>query len=136
MNFYTLKENDDINTVCEKFQITKKELLKMNGMIDENLIRSGREIKVPNINPNYFNTYVIEKGDSLYKIARMYNINPELLASMNGLNMEDYIYPNQELLIPKNGYSYYITKDGDTLNLVASMFKTNVPNLLNDNETI
>ena len=79
---------------------------------------------------------MIEKGDSLYAIARKYNINPELLASMNGLNMEDYIYPGQELLIPKNGYSYYITKEGDTLGLVSSMFKTNIPSLLNDNSTV
>ena len=55
---------------------------------------------------------------------------------MNGLNMEDYIYPNQEILIPKNNYSYYITKDGDSLDNVATMFKTNVPNLLKDNKTI
>ena len=75
-------------------------------------------------------------GDTLYKIARKYNINPELLASMNGLNMDDYIYPNQEILIPKSNYSYYITKEGDSLNTVATMFKTNIPNLLQDNQTI
>ena len=85
---------------------------------------------------NYFNTYTVEKGDSLYAIARKYNINPELLATMNGLEMEDYIYPNQNLLIPKSGYSYYITKEGDTLNNVASMFKTNIANILNDNNII
>ena len=55
---------------------------------------------------------------------------------MNGLNMEDYIYPNEEILIPKNNYSYYITKQGDTLNIVAEMFKTNIPNLLENNRTI
>lgn len=55
---------------------------------------------------------------------------------MNGLNMEDYIYPNEEILIPKNNYSYYITKEGDTLNIVAGMFKTNIPNLLENNRTI
>ncbi len=85
---------------------------------------------------NYFNTYTVEKGDSLYAIARKYNINPELLATMNGLEMEDYIYPNQNLLIPKSGYSYYITKEGDTLNNVASMFKTNIADVLNDNNII
>lgn len=85
---------------------------------------------------SYFNTYVIEKGDSLYGIARKYNINPELLASMNGLMMDDYIYPNQEILIPKSGYSYYITKSGDTLKLVSDMFNSDVNSLLKDNDTI
>ncbi len=50
--------------------------------------------------------------------------------------MEDYIYPEQEILIPKSGYSYYITKEGDTLNTVCSMFKINIMDLLKDNHTI
>ena len=75
---------------------------------------------VPKNNQNYFNYYTVEKGDSLYAISRRYNINPELLAGLNGLSMEDYIYPNQEILIPKSGFSYYITKEGDTIDLVAS----------------
>lgn len=41
----------------------------------------------------YFEYYTIKKGDSLYKIAKTYNINPSLLASMNGFDMNDYIYP-------------------------------------------
>ena len=50
---------------------------------------------------NKFEYYTISKGDSLYGIARRYNINPELLAGLNGLSMDDYIYPDQEILIPK-----------------------------------
>ncbi len=53
-----------------------------------------------------------------------YNINPTLLAAVNGLSETDYIYPKQEILIPKSGYSYYITNDGDTLGIVAEKFVT------------
>ena len=95
----------------------------------------NRAIK-PQNNQNYFNYYIIEKGDSLYKIAREYNINPELLASINGLSMEDYIYPKQQILIPKSGYSFYITKDGDTLDLVADKFKITSEELLKKNGVI
>ena len=51
----------------------------------------------PSNKQNYYNYYTIEKGDSLYSIARRYNINPELLAGLNGLSMQEYIYPGQEL---------------------------------------
>lgn len=74
-------------------------------------------------NNNYFTYYTIEKGDNLYEIARKYNINPKLLAAINGIKDNEYIYPNQELLIPKSGYSYYITAEGDTLSGVSSAFK-------------
>ena len=85
------------------------------------------------VSQDFFNVYVIEKGDNLYKIAREYNINPVLLAALNGLNNDDYIYPNQELLIPKNGYSYYITAEGDTIDLVADKFNTTKDDVMKNN---
>ena len=94
------------------------------------------ELIVPSNSKDYFNYYVVEKGDSLYAIARKYNINPELLASLNGLNMDDYIYPNQQILIPKNGYSYYITADGDTIDEVIKVFNTDMNKFLKENPTI
>lgn len=84
----------------------------------------------------YFTFYTIESGDNLYAIAKKYNINPKLLAAINGIKDNEYIYPGQELLIPKGGYSYYITGEGDTLNGVADAFRTDLRNLLNFNETI
>jgi hypothetical protein len=55
---------------------------------------------------------------------------------LNGLNMDDYIYPNQVLLLPVGNYSYYITKDGDTLDLVSDLFKKSKDQLIKENETI
>lgn len=84
----------------------------------------------------YFEYYTIDKGDNLYKIGKMYNINPNLLASLNGLDINDYIYPGQVLLIPNQNYSYYITKEGDTLELVSKTFNISKDKLLKDNDTI
>lgn len=84
----------------------------------------------------YFTYYTIKKGDNLYEIARNYNINPKLLAAINGIKENEYIYPNQELLIPKSGFSYYITAEGDTLKEVSKAFKTTPEKLMNYNETI
>ena len=50
--------------------------------------------------------------------------------------MDDYIYPNQVILLPVSNYSYYITKDGDTIDMVADMFKKNKEMLIKENETI
>lgn len=89
-----------------------------------------------NVNQNYFDFYKIEKGDTLYAIGRRYNINPSLLASLNGLNLEDYIYPGEEILIPKNNYSYYLTAEGDTLTSVANMFNVDKEKLIKENGVI
>lgn len=87
---------------------------------------------LPN-NNSYFEYYTIKKGDTLYDIARRYNINPDLLSSLNGLNNDDYIYPEQTILIPKSNYSYYITKKGDTLEGVANIFNISSDELLKNN---
>ncbi len=88
------------------------------------------------MNNTYFNYYTIEKGDNLYEIARRYNINPKLLAAVNGIDNNEYIYPGQEIMIPKSGYSYYITGEGDTLDGVAKAFKTTKENVMRFNEAI
>ena len=87
-------------------------------------------------NGTYFTYYTIEKGDNLYDISRRYNINPKLLAAINGIKDDEYIYPGQELMIPKSGYSYYITGEGDTLSGVAGAFRTDIANLTRLNSTI
>ena len=89
-----------------------------------------------NNNNSYFTYYTIEAGDNLYEIAKKYNVNPKLLAAINGIKDNEYIYPNQELMIPKSGYSYYITAEGDTLSGGASAFKTSPEAMLNYNRTI
>ena len=85
---------------------------------------------------DYFDYYTIKKGDNLYQISKKYNVNPSLLAVLNGLNINDYIYPDQVIMIPRSNYAYYIIKEGDTLNLVAETFNTSTNSLLKYNPTI
>ena len=93
------------------------------------------DIKLNN-KEGYFDYYSIKTGDSIYGISKKYNINPELLISLNGLNENDYIYPGQVLLIPKSNYSYYITKSGDTLKEVTNILNVSLDKMLKDNKTI
>ena len=67
----------------------------------------------------YYYIYEIKKGDTLYKLSKEFNVNTMLLSELNGLNIDDYIYPGQMVLIPKKDVSYYITKEGDTLKLIS-----------------
>ncbi len=133
---YLIKSGEDISDIAKKFNTKESIIMELNNIPFPDMIRAGKEIIVPINKEKYFDYYTIKKGDSLYAIARAYNVNPDLLAILNGINKEDYIYPNQEILIPKNNYSYYVTKDGDTLNIVANKFNQNSRDLLDNNETI
>ena len=94
------------------------------------------DIIVPKNKEKYYEMYTVEKGDSLYKIGKEHNVNPQLLESLNGLEEDDYIYPGQDILIPKKEYSYYITKDGDTLENVIKIFNTTKEDFYKNNFTI
>ncbi len=84
----------------------------------------------------FFDKYIAQKGDSLYQIAMKNNINYKLLAQLNGLNINDYIYPNQEILIPKKDVKYYITADGDTLESITNGLGAKLATLLYQNRKI
>ena len=85
---------------------------------------------------DFYTTYEIKKGDTLYQISKNYNVNTKLLAELNGINMDDYIYPGQTLLVPKKNVSYYITKEGDTLREVRDIFDVSEYDIINQNRTV
>ena len=88
------------------------------------------------IDTPFYSYYIIKSGDTLYKIAREFDMNPKLIAELNGLKLDDYIYPNETLKIPKKGVQYYITKDDDTLKEVSKIFGKKEMDLVSQNETI
>lgn len=133
---YLIKTGENISSIAKKFNTTENIIMDLNNIPFPDMIRAGKEIIVPINKEKYFEYYTIKKGDTLYGIAREYNINPDLLALLNGLNSEDYIYPNQEILIPKSNYSYYVTKEGDTIDIVSKKFNQSSSVLLDNNETI
>lgn len=133
---YRVKSNDSIEDIAKMFRTNKEFLVDLNNLSYEETLREGMDLIVPKNKEKYFDTYTINKGDSLYGISRKYNINPNLLAAINGLNLDDYIYPNQVIMLPVSGYSYYVTAEGDTLNSVSDIFKKNIQEVVKENETI
>ena len=73
------------------------------------------------------------RSKALYTLSGLYHGTEALI---NGLNLDDYIYPGQTILIPKKNVSYYITKDGDTLNELSGVFEKDLSDIVNQNETI
>lgn|SRR5574344_440787 len=130
---YVVKQSDTLDSIANQFGTTVQNIMDINNIAYKDMIRADSEIIVPINKEEYFTAYTINQGDNLYQIAKKYNINPTLLAAINGLNENDYIYPKQEILIPKSGYSYYIVNDGDTLEIVAEKFGVQQSKLLDLN---
>ena len=133
---YLIKRGEDIDVLAKKFATNPSVLMEINNIPFPDYFREGKEIIVPVNKEKYFEYYTIKKGDSLYKIAREKNLNPELLALLNGLDNDDYIYPNQEIMLPKSNYSYYVTAEGDTFDMVTKKFNVDKNTFIKENEII
>ena len=75
--------------------------------------------------------YIVKKGDSLYKIARLYNTTIEELKKLNNLT-SDVLKIGQKLLIaePLADEDIYIVQKGDTLYSIATKLSTTVNELM------
>jgi spore germination protein len=131
---YDIKDGDTLESIAYMYDITVQDIKNING--DVSNFRAGGNLIVPKKRNAYFDTYSIKKGDSLYAISKEYGLSPNLLAGLNGLNLNDYIYPGDSIMVPKNGVSVYITAQGDTVDSVIRGMNANRDVFLKENDRI
>lgn len=137
MEKYIVKEGDTLLSIAKAFQVRVIDLITENKLEDIYNLEPGMEIIIPVDMPLGFTAYIVKKGDSLYAISKsLGNITPDQLAEVNGLEINEYIYPGQRLIIPKPGVKVYITKDGDTIRTVAEEIGTSDDRLIVYNPNI
>ncbi len=132
---YQVEMGETLASIADKLGTNVDTLKKINGINKDVMLMPGSYLIVPAVDDRFIK-YIVKKGDSIYSISQKNNVDPSLIIKINGLSENDYIYPNQEILIPNKEYKFYITKDGDTLATVADELKENVIDLLNKNESI
>ena len=90
--------------------------------------------EVDNDNQILMSVYIVRKGDTLSKIAEMYNTTYQELAKYNNIENPNLIYPGEEIKIPNNSNQIvYIVKPGDTLSGIAEKYNTTYQELAKTN---
>ncbi|GMA57797.1 hypothetical protein GCM10025858_23000 [Alicyclobacillus sacchari] len=49
--------------------------------------------------------HVVERGDTLWQLARMYGVAPQTIVTLNGISNPDRLVVGQSLVIPTNAGS-------------------------------
>lgn len=132
---YQIRMGDTLDNILKMFSTDEETLKKINGVNEIRMI-PGSYLIVPAPQDNLFTYYKVEKGDTLYSIASKYNTTVQDLALLNGLNTDDYLYINQELVVPNDNVHFYMTKEGDTLSNVSKELNSPTEILVRQNEEI
>ena len=120
---YQVKAGDTLYSIANKYNISVNELKTINNLTNNNL-SVGQLLNVPS-GLSLVNSYIVEKGDTLYSIAKKFDISVNKLKEYNNLT-NNLLNVGQKILIPIEEDATYVVKSGDTIYSIAREFNTTV----------
>jgi LysM repeat protein len=99
--YYIIKRGDTLWGIARKYGVSVQNLIDWNNIQNPSLIYPGQRLMLYGnySNSNNFYYYVVQKGDTLWGIARRYRTCPRRIARINGIANPNLIYPGQVLKI-------------------------------------
>ena len=129
---YQVKMQDTLDSIANDFNTTVENIMALNELKN---ISFGDYIVVP-VNNDWYKYYIVKKGDNIYNIASLNNTSASDVLMINGLNKDDYIYPGQEIMLPKENVNIYVTKKNETLGDIADKMNISISDILEQNKNI
>ena len=123
---YQVKSGDTLYSIANKYNISVNELKTLNNLTNNNL-SIGQLLNVPS-GLSLVNSYIVEKGDTLYSIAKKFDISVNKLKEYNNLT-NNLLSVGQKILIPIEDDMTYVVKSGDTLYKIAREYNISVDKL-------
>ena len=157
------KSGDTLLKISKQYGVPLKELMYKNNLNDATRIIEGKAIVIPLKNKEKANKadnpiYKVIEGDTLYKIARNYNVNLQDIIDLNNLGNNSFLELDQIILLPKGAINkkviikknlklaskkvfYHQTSKSEDLSIISEIHKItkeeiNILNNLNNTEKI
>lgn len=122
---YTVKKGDSLWKIANKYNTTVGKLKSANNL-KTNTLSVGQKLVIPSISvsPEVSDTYIVQKGDSLWSIANKFNMTVSELKNLNNLT-NNLLSIGQVLKIKdssSNGETTYTVQKGDSLWVIANKY--------------
>lgn len=132
---YIVKKGDSLYSIANKYNTTVDELKRINNLTS-NILSIGQVLKLPSDKVSDVEkeentiSYTVQKGDSLYSIARKYSTTIDKIKDLNNLTT-NLLSIGQVLQIPTdtNLETTYTVQKGDSLYSIAKKYDTTVDRL-------
>lgn len=103
---HVVEKGETLYGLCRKYDVKIDEICKLNNFSKDTLLKIGQKVKIPVINndeptnkseiviknnktqdiPEKTDTYTVKKGDTLYNIAKQFDISVEILKILNEMS--------------------------------------------------
>lgn len=133
-NVYTIKSGDTLWSVAKKFGISVDELKKVNNLTS-NSLSIGQKLVIPSEKETTNkNVYTVQSGDTLYSIAKKYDVSVDAIKEANNLP-NNTLTIGQILIIPtkETDYILYTVVAGDSLYAIARKYGLTMQELMEFN---
>jgi len=130
--YHKVKSGETLEKIARNYGVSVQELIKANKNINPNKLKVGENLCIPqktSAKARDYAIYKVKKGDTLYSIAKKFDVDVQELKSFNNLESEKII-EGQEIKIPAKvtakkqkketqEYGTYVVQKGARLEHIA-----------------
>ena len=133
---YVVQNGDTLYSIALRYDTTPNAIINKNNLTSS-VLTIGQQLVIP-ADPESTgqedittsNTYVVQNGDTLYSISRMYGVSVDDIKNVNNLN-SNILTIGQVLTIPDGSSSstisnLYVVQKGDSLWSIANKFGVSI----------
>ena len=103
---HTVRAGENLFRIALHYRTTAAAVARMNGITNVRRVSVGQRLRIVACARGYSNprvsrgaSYIVQPGDTIFRIALRYGVNVQYLCSVNGL-YSNLIVPGQTLIIP------------------------------------
>jgi membrane-bound lytic murein transglycosylase D len=111
--FHTIHYGDTLSEIAQRYGISVSQITSYNPGLRAQYLKIGQRLIIPALRDvqvaarpktadhvSFTGTHLVKKGESLWSIALAYNTDPETLATVNGMGLNDTLREGRALKTP------------------------------------
>jgi len=133
---HIVQPGETIYSIARRYGTSVEAIISANGIVNPNRIYVGQRLTIPIQGSPATTVYSVQRGDTLFSIARRYGTTANSLASLNGLSNPNFIWAGQRLRLnssspppssePSSGSRVHLVQPGEILIEIARRYNTTV----------